>query len=338
MKSIMTPTRRAERLSKLYPSIWRERYGAEFVDFMEQSIADTPHDSKRTVNILTKSARVRLGELGLVGPTLGAENASRTALGTSTVLATFFTVFALFYWSSAMVSWNSNPHVATSISLSMWTGAVTVSTMILALTLFLVGFAAIVHALKRSLAKRDKSFAWPLVIVLVSTAVIVNAIHQFTRFTIQRGGIQWTQLGVGLKQVAGATQWVTQSIIWGPSWTGGSSFSAGLLHISTTVAVFALAFGVAGLIRRSDFTMTASRVGRSAVKVLALGQVLFLVSFAGWELAGGFDGSWMSPFTQMEKSLFIVVAFIALLSLVTSVKIRNHRAVIEVVGSGDAAF
>ena len=83
--------------------------------------------------------------------------------------------------------------------------------------------------------------------------------------------------------------------------------------------------------------MTASRAGQSAVKVLALGQVLFLVSFAGWELAGGFDGSWMAPFTQMEKSLFIVVACIALLSLMTSIKIRNHRAAIEVVGSGDAA-
>jgi hypothetical protein len=333
----MTPTRRAERLSKLYPSIWRERYGAEFVDFMEQSIADAPHDAKRTMNILSKCAKVRLGELGIAGPTLDTDNAPRTALGTSTVLATVFAVFALFYWSSAMVSWNSNPRVATSLSVSIWTGAITVSTMILALTLFMIGFAVILHALKRSFSKREQKFTWPLVIVLVSTTAIVNAIHQFTRFTIQRGGIQWTQLGVGLKQVAGATQWVTQSIIWGPSWTGGSSFSTGLLHISTTVAVGALAFGAAGLIRRSDFTMTASRTSRMATMVLALGQVLFLVSFAGWELAGGFDGSWMAPFTQMEKSLFIVIAFIALLSLMTSIKVRNHRAVIEVVGSSDAA-
>jgi len=334
----MMPTRRAERLSKLYPSIWRERYGAEFVDFMEQSITDAPHDAKRTMNILSKCAKVRLGELGIAGPTLDTENVSRTALGTSTVLAAVFAVFALFYWSSAMVSWNSNPRVATSVSLTVWTGAITVSTMILAMTLFLIGVVAIFHALKRSLRNRDKKFIWPLVIVLVSSAAIVNAVHQFTRFTIQRGGIQWTQWGIGLKQVAGATQWVTQSIIWGPSWTGGSSFSAGLLHISTTVAVGALVFGVAVLIRRSDFTMTASLAGRRATKMLSLGQVLFLVSFAGWELAGGFTGSWMAPFTQMEKSLFIVITFVALLGLMTSIKVRNHDAVIDVIGLTDAAI
>lgn len=337
MKSLMTPTRRAERLSRLYPSIWRERFGAEFVDFMEQSIADAPHDAKRTMNILTKCAKVRLGELGVVGPTLDAENVPRTALGTSTVLATVFAVFALFYWSSAMVSWNSNPRTATSLSVSMWMGAITVSTMILALTLFLIGVVAIVHALKRSLSNRDKRFTWPLAIVLASTAAIVNGVHQFTRFTIQRGGIQWTQLGIGLKQVAGATQWVAQSIIWGPSWTGGSSLAAGLLHIGTTVAVVALAFGVAALIRRSEFTLAASRAGRSATKVLALGQVLFLVSLAGWELAGGFAGSWIAPFTQMEKSLFIVIVFIAILSLMTSIRVRNYRAVTEMIGSSDDA-
>jgi hypothetical protein len=75
------------------------------------------------------------------------------------VLATVFTVFALFYWSCAMVSWNSNPRVATSLSVSMWTGAITVSTMILALTLLLIGAILIYHALQFTFSKRDKKFA-----------------------------------------------------------------------------------------------------------------------------------------------------------------------------------
>lgn len=337
MKAFMTATRRARRLLKFYPSIWRQRYGAEFVDFMEQSIEDAPHDAKRTVNIISRSTKVRLGELGILGPTLDVANVPRTALSTSTVLATVFTVFALFYWSCAMVSWNSNPRIATSFSVSMWTGAITVSSMILALTLFLIGLATIFHALKRTFSKRDRNFAWPLTMVLVSTIAVLNAIHQFTRFTIARGGIHWTQLGIALKQVAGATQWVTQSVIWGPSWTGGGTFSAGLLHISTTVAVAVLAYGVAKLIRLSEFSLTANRAGRWATTSLTLGMILFLVSFAGWELAGGFHGSMMAPFTQMEKSLFFVIAFIALLGLMTSVRVRNHRNVIEVISSHDAA-
>ena len=327
----MTPTRRAERLLNFYPKTWRERYGVEFVDLMEQSIADVPHKTNRTLNIILKSARVRLGEQGVMGPTVDSAGASRAALGTSTVLATVFTVFALFYWSCTMVSWNSNPHVATSFSVSMWTGAITVSTMMLVLTLLGIGVIFIFHALKFSFSRRERKFVWPLVIVLVSGALITNGVREFTRYTIARGGIQWSLSGVALKQIAGVTQWATQSIIWGPSWTGGSTFSQGLLHISTTAAVVVLAFAVAKLIRLSDFSLATSRAGIRATKFLALCMFLFLLSGAGWELAGGYHNSWMAPFTQMEKSLFLVMSFIALLGLLISFKLRNRHNSIEIV-------
>jgi cell division protein FtsL len=66
-------------------------------------------------------------------------------------------------------------------------------------------------------------------------------------------------------------------------------------------------------------------------------MILFLVSFAGWELAGGFNNSWMARFTQMEKSLFFVIAVIALLGLVTSLKVRNHHDPIEIVNLSNEA-
>jgi hypothetical protein len=61
MKTFMSTTRRVQRLAKLYPPSWRERYEDEFVDFMEQSINDKPHSFKRTANVLFKSSAVRLG-------------------------------------------------------------------------------------------------------------------------------------------------------------------------------------------------------------------------------------------------------------------------------------
>jgi hypothetical protein len=333
MKSWMSPTRRAGRLLKFYPKTWRTRYGIEFVDLMEQSIADEPHKARRTTNIVLKSFKVRLGDIGIMGPVLEGGSASRNALSTSTVLAAVFSVFALFYWSCTMVSWNSNPHLATSFSVSLWTGAITVSTMILVSTLFAIGVIFIFHALKFSFSKREKRFVWPLTIFLASTVLIVNGIHQFTRYTIARGGIQWSLTGSALKQVAGVTQWATQSIIWGPSWTGGNTFAQGLLHISTTIAVIVLAFTVAKLIRLSDFSLTASRVGIRATKLLSLGMILFLLSCAGWELAGGYHNSWMAPFTQMEKSLFLVLVVIALLGVTTSLKVRNRNSSIDIVSS-----
>lgn len=335
MTSLMEPTRRAERLLKLYPQIWRQRYGAEFVDLMEQSIADRSHDAKRTTNIIFKSFKVRLSDLGIAGPTLDNANASRAALSTTTVLATVFTIFALFYWSSTMVSWNSNPNVATSVPVSLWTGAVTVSTAILTLTVIGVAISFIFCALKSTFSRRDKKFRWTLIAVFASTVLIVNAVHQFIRFTIARGGIQWFSVGQALKQVAGATQWVTQSIIWGPSWSGGNTFSQGLLHISTTLAVVVLAFSVAKLIRQSDFSVTATRAGVRATKLLSMSMCLFLFSGVGWELSGGYDNSGMAPFTQMEKALFFVIAFIAVLSLMTSLRVRNRDISIEIVISSN---
>jgi hypothetical protein len=314
---------------KFYPRIWRIRYGAEFVDFMEQSIADTPHDAKRTLNIIFKSSKARLSELGIAGPTLDSTDASKAALSTSIVLATVFCVFALFYWSTAMVSWNSNPHVVTPWSVSIWTGAITVSVIAIALALFSIGVIVISHAIRLTISKHDKRFILPLIVVFASAVVIVNAVHQFTRFTIARGGIQWFQFGIALKQVAGATQWVTQSIIWGPSWTGGSTFGQGLLHISATIAVVALALGVAKLIRLSEFTFAASQAGMKATRFLSLSMVLFLFSCVGWDISGGNRNSWMAPLTAMGKSLFLVIAFIAGLCVTTSLRARNSRNSIQ---------
>jgi hypothetical protein len=330
MKSSLDPARRARRFLRLYPQIWRDRYGDEFVDFMEQSIADNPHSAKRTANIIYKSGKVRLGDLGIVGPTLDEARAPSAALGTTTVLASVFAVFALFYWSCAMVSWNSNPTVVTPLGVTIWMGAITVSTILLTATLVAIGLTLIVRALRRAVRERERRLFLLLFLVVGSAAVIVNSVYQYTRWTIARGGVQWSGAGAVLKQIAGNTQWVTQSTIWGPSWTGWHFFSNnGPLHYGTPIAVFILAFSVAKLARRLDFSLSANRVARIATKLLSLAMVSFLVSFAGWTVAGGFNKAWEAPFTQMETSLFLVIVLITVLTLVTTLKNRTLRNVIE---------
>jgi len=44
--------------AQVVSTLWRQRYGDEFVDLMEQSIADRPHNAKRTSNIIVKSFKV----------------------------------------------------------------------------------------------------------------------------------------------------------------------------------------------------------------------------------------------------------------------------------------
>jgi hypothetical protein len=338
MKSSLDSAQRARRFLRLYPQIWRDRYGDEFVDFMEQSIADNPRSAKRTANIIYKSGKVRLGDLGIVGPTLDEARAPSVALSTTTVLASVFAVFALFYWSSAMVSWNSNPTVVTPLGVTIWMGAITVSTVLLTATLLAIGLTLIARAVRRAVRERERRLILLLFLVAGSAAVIVNSIYQYTLWTIERGGIQWTGAGAVLKQIAGNAQWVTQSTIWGPSWTGWHFFSNnGPLHYGTPIAVFMLALSVAKLARRLDFSLSANRVARIATKLLSLAMVSFLVSFAGWTLAGGFNQAWEAPFTQMETSLFLVIVLITVLTLVATLKNRTLRNAIELVDISDAA-
>jgi hypothetical protein len=299
---------------------------------MEQSIAGDPHNAKRTANLIYKSAKVRLGDLGIVGPTLDESNTSKVALGTVTFLASLFAVFALFYWSSAMISWNSNPRVVTGVAVSIWMGAITVSTILLSFTLLAIGLTVVVRASRKAVRERDRKLFIPLSVVLISVATIVNATYQYTRWTIARGGIQWTGAGTVLKQIAGNTQWVTQSTIWGPSWVGWHfSSNDGPLRYGTPLAVIALAFSIATIARRLDFSLKANRAAQVATKVLTFSMISFLLCFAGWTWAGGFNRSWEAPFTQMETSLFSLIVFIAILTMAITFKNRSARNAINIV-------
>jgi hypothetical protein len=238
-----------------------------------------------------------------------------------------------------MVSWNSNPTVATPVGVSLWMGAITVSTILLTLTLLAIGLTLIVRALKKAILEHERHLFPLLFVAAGSTAVIVNSIYQYTRWTIARGGIQWSGAGAVLKQIAGNTQWVTQSTIWGPSWTGWHFLSDnGPLHYGTPIAVLLLAFSIAKLARRLDYSSSANRAARIATKLLSLAMVSFLLSFAGWTLAGGFNRSWEAPFTQMETSLFLVIVLITVLALAATLKNRTLRNAIEVVDISDATY
>lgn len=334
MKFLLEPAQRARRLLKLYPSTWRERYGDEFLDFMEQSIASDPHNTRRTSNIIYKSAKVRLSDLGISGHDLDEARGPKISLGTTTFLASIFAVFALFYWSTAMISWNSNPRVETSFGVSLWMGAITVSAILLSLSLLTIGITLIARAWRKAVRERDRRLFILLFLVLASVATIVNSSYQYTHWTWSRGGIQWMGAGTVLKQFAGNTQWIAQSTIWGPSWTGWHFFSNdGPIRYGTPLAVIVLVVSVAKIARRLDFSPNANRAARVAMDLLAFAMIAFLLSFAGWSLAGGFKNSWVRDFTQMQKSLFLVITFVAVLTLVIALRSRVPRNTINVTGT-----
>lgn len=336
MSATSATDRRAQRLLRLYPLAWRERYGDEFIDFMEQSIADNPRNFKRTANVLLKSFVARLGDVGIVTPAMDESTLARAKLGTTALFATVFSVFSLFYWSYAMIAWNAGPSPS-STSVSLWTGAITVFAILLTVTLALIAVSLIVRSCKRLLWNRDRGLLLPLVLVTGSAVALGNDVHQFTRLIISRGGIDWAHPGWAIKQIAGATLSSSTITIWGPSETLGHFFSKlGILYSSAPLAVLVFAFGLAILIRREQSLLRATWPVRAAARALSLEMILFLASYIGWFVAGGaktLDLVGLQPFTEMEHSLFVAITVIALLAIKTSLGLRQPRNHIEVLRS-----
>src|ERR1700688_4387626 len=125
---------RAIRLLRWYPTSWRERYGEEFVDHLEQEFADRPVDMRRTANIAMKGLVARVADVGLLEADVPASGRSRAAVGTSFVLTAVVAYITIDFWSRSMLAWNQWSRASVADSLA--TGALTITTGLLMATLF----------------------------------------------------------------------------------------------------------------------------------------------------------------------------------------------------------
>ena len=139
--------RRARRLLRWYPAAWRERYGEEFADHLEQEFSDRPIDLSRGVNVAYKGLIARFDDLGLSNRALGPSGQSRAALGTSFALITLLSVIALNYWSRAMLMWSTRQYHP--IPVDATTGILTVATWLLVLMLVAVVLVVLVSAVRQ---------------------------------------------------------------------------------------------------------------------------------------------------------------------------------------------
>ena len=140
-------TRRATRLLRWYPIAWRERYGEEFLDHLEQEFAERPHDRGRSVNIAYKGLVARVADVGLLSTTVGTEDRTRAALGTSFVLSALAAIITLNFWSRAMGLWSARKYHP--IPVSATAGILTVAAAFLMVVLIAMVVTAIIFALRQ---------------------------------------------------------------------------------------------------------------------------------------------------------------------------------------------
>jgi hypothetical protein len=314
-------SRRARRLLRWYPRIWRERYGEEFLDLMEQEIDERPHSLRRSGNIAYRGSVSRLREVGLAASTIDPTDQPRAAVATLFISSAIFALVAMNFWSIAMLTWNSYGSAPASLAETLWTGSLTVLAG-LVIAMVVVMFTAVLWTAVRRMAKGEgKGVPALLSLIVASVGFLCYALFNELRYVIARGGIDWAHPGQAIKQLAGVSNSVLGTVNW--IWMSPrESLRLGLNYVSGLIPVvfLILAIAAAVLARRINFSVATNRLGRIALWAIAATMIAFVLAFFGLMAMGsalpgwGFDESLGYPPLVVEFVMMVVMAALAIQS------------------------
>jgi hypothetical protein len=284
--------RRAERLLRWYPPAWRERYGQEFTDHLEQDFVERPVDHRRSLNVAFKGLAARVEDIGLSNTSLNPSDQTRAALGTSCALLALAAVIALNYWSWAMLQWSARTYHP--IPVDTTTGILTVATGVLLLVLVAIVLIVLGSAVRQIVRGRGRRVVGPLVFVAGSVACFCYFLPPWlpSRFAVYshmfQGGYRWTHPGPAAYGLASIAHVVTQPWVsmWDPGLSGEPA-SQTVMNDLTPLAVLVFAVAMAFLVRRVELPRIGERIGSATVKFLSILSGVFLLTLVVWFTAGG---------------------------------------------------
>jgi hypothetical protein len=331
MNAKFDDTRRAFRLLRWYPAAWRDRYGEEFVDHMEQELAERPVHLRRTINIAYKGFVARIADVGLSNTTMSAEGRVRVAAGTGFVLAVPAAILMLNFWSRAMGLWNSF-HRAT-VPDSVATGILTVVMGLLVLVLASMVLTVAICVVRQFFHGRARGLLGPSTLALSSGAFLYFAAHHFPALIMQYvhgthgfKGVRLSHPGQVIKALAQVTWEVTQNwvSIWSQNIQGPGKVQ---VIVDDLLPLALLSFGVAFalLVRRVELPHISERLARSIVVLLGALTGTFLVTYVVWSVIGGLSGAE----TFFPESPWLGIAYLVYLALVVVLVARCRLLAVE---------
>jgi hypothetical protein len=295
MSSSEMTARRAKRLLLWYPKGWRERYGEEFADHLEQESLERPLDIRCVVNIARKGIVARFGDFGFASAPLSADGQTRAAVGTSFLLVTLVAPFMLNSWSLAMLRWSARTYHP--IPVSATTGVLTVITSLLMLVLLVVVLVVVGSVVRQITRGRFRPLAVPTIVAACSGAFLLYAnsgvsaeLYRYFHGYRGRPGFGWTHPGSAIAAVAQTTFGQTQS--WISLWhqLPGDRTSIYVMADIFPIAVVLFALSMASLWRRVELPHFVERISSAAVSILAALVGVFLLTSLAWLGLGGPSG------------------------------------------------
>ncbi|MGC2168346.1 MAG: hypothetical protein WA580_04510 [Acidimicrobiales bacterium] len=283
--------RRIARLLRWYPPSWRERYGEEFADHLEQEFADRRVDLRRSLNVAYKGIVARVDDLGLSNASMTPGGQTRAALGTSVILITITAVLAINFWSWAMLQWSARHYHPVPVDTT--TGVLTVATGLLVLALVTMVLIVLASAVRQIARGRGRPVITPAVLAVGSLAFLYYSVPWLPRMFVEyshmaQGGYRWTHPGPAAYGLAAISHSVTQRWVsmWDPGIVGAPT-STTVMDDLAPLAVLVFAVSMAFLVRRVEIRSVSARLGSATVVLFGALSGVLLVTFVLWFTGGG---------------------------------------------------
>lgn len=206
----MTYERRAQRLTRVYPRAWRERYGDEF----ERLLADQMHDGTFTIlqtfNVLANGCGARASAVGL----RSAHNPralQRWSPAWAAISTTLFIAFGSALWSQLTIGWQWARPTALGTRGAMWVMSLSMAVFLLVILSAGATFVVRTWRQRASLLARRALAIGAVLFVAGLLAFVVGAIH-FSQHWPGTHGHPWSGRGI-VPGGVGAFAWSATSSI-----------------------------------------------------------------------------------------------------------------------------
>jgi hypothetical protein len=287
-ESSRASVRRAKRLVRCYPSVWRARYGEEFTQLLLDDISERPRSFARTVDVLRSGVLARLAFAGLAGDALRSEQQVRVGLAMLGFSVATFLAAGVAIWSQLTIGWqwSAPDESATTAGMLVMTGA-----LVAFLVVALLAAIPLVWVLCREfVCGRGRNLVPPVVALVAGGLVLVAGSIHFGHGWPGTGGHPWSGRDVVPGSVASfcwaATLWITSYWAHPGALATFPASEVGWM-VASPIAMLAVLIGVARTIRRLPLSARVLRyeswLGLTAAVVLAG----FLAGASSWVISGG---------------------------------------------------
>jgi hypothetical protein len=317
-------TQRARRLLRWYPSSWRERYGEEFVDHLEQEFEDRPNNLGRSINVVRKGVVARLGDIGLFDSVATYGYQSRAALGTGVALAALMVVVMVDFWSRAMLTWSGRRYHP--IPVSATTGTLTVVVALVLLLLVAIMIVVVTCVVRQITRGRARPLVVPSMVAVATGAFLLYEARIFPRllspYIHGAGPIQGMSLSRPGQLLANMAQVVWHATErWVDFWNSSYSPISRIQYVVNDcfpLVMFVFGIAIAIIIRRTEFPQRIARLVFPTVALLGGLSGVYFVAYLGWNLFGG-----PSDYDFFWRDKWLGIVYLVLLGVVPLLVIRS---------------